>query len=110
MNQSRDELIQRFEFTCEIGAQDTLRRYLRENAASPEEIDHLPFADLICDGSAQGRLAGVATVSRNAHEHTIHAYDSATASAGRAFPVFSGKRIICAPNWSDILHGSPADP
>jgi len=39
-------LIQRFEFTHEL-SHKMLRRYLKETAASPEEIDRIPFADLI---------------------------------------------------------------
>ena len=44
--QLRDGLIQRFEFTYEL-SHKMLRRYLKETAASPEEIDRIPFADLI---------------------------------------------------------------
>lgn len=53
--QLRDGLIQRFEFTYELSHR-TLRRYLLENAASPEEVARLPFADLIRSGQAQGLL------------------------------------------------------
>jgi nucleotidyltransferase-like protein len=55
--QIRDGLIQRFEFTYEL-SHKVLRRFLKEIAASPDEIDRLPFADLIRTGSAQGLLRG----------------------------------------------------
>src|SRR6266446_5875720 len=53
--QVRDGLIQRFEFTYEL-SHKMLRRYLKETAASPDEIERMPFADLIRTGSAQGLL------------------------------------------------------
>ena len=53
--QLRDGLIQRFEFTYEL-SHKMLRRYLKESAASPDETDRLPFADLIRTGNAQGLL------------------------------------------------------
>src|ERR1700761_6948229 len=53
--QLRDGLIQRFEFTYEL-SHKMLRRYLRETAAFPDEIERMPFADLIRAGSAQGLL------------------------------------------------------
>jgi nucleotidyltransferase substrate binding protein (TIGR01987 family) len=53
--QLRDGLIQRFEFTYEL-CHRMLRRYLKETAASPEQIDRLPFADLIRTGNAEGLL------------------------------------------------------
>jgi nucleotidyltransferase substrate binding protein (TIGR01987 family) len=53
--QLRDGLIQRFEFTFEL-SHKMLRRYLRETAASPDEFERMPFADLIRAGNAQGLL------------------------------------------------------
>jgi nucleotidyltransferase substrate binding protein (TIGR01987 family) len=53
--QLRDGLIQRFEYTYEL-SHKMLRRFLREAAASPEEIDRLEFADLIRAGDARGLL------------------------------------------------------
>src|SRR5271170_2647846 len=35
-----------------------LRRYLKETAASPDEIERMPFADLIRTGNANGLLRG----------------------------------------------------
>ena len=55
--QIRDGLIQRFEFTYEL-SHKMLRRYLREAAASPDETERMPFADLIRTGNAQGLLRG----------------------------------------------------
>lgn len=53
--QIRDGLIQRFEFTCELGHK-MLRRYLMQTAASPDEVGRMPFADLIRAGTALGVL------------------------------------------------------
>jgi nucleotidyltransferase substrate binding protein (TIGR01987 family) len=53
--QVRDGLIQRFEFTYEL-CHKMLRRYLKQAAASPDEIEQMPFADLIRAGNAQGVL------------------------------------------------------
>src|SRR6266478_4385219 len=55
--QIRDGLIQRFEFTYEL-SHKMLRRYLKETAASPDEIERMPFADLIRTANAQGLLRG----------------------------------------------------
>jgi hypothetical protein len=55
--QIRDGLIQRFEFTYELSYR-MLGRYLKLIAASPDEIERMPFADLIRTGNAQGLLRG----------------------------------------------------
>src|SRR5271156_5044701 len=55
--QIRDGLIQRFEFTYEL-THKMLRRYLKETAASPDDIERMPFADLVRTASAQGLLRG----------------------------------------------------
>ena len=81
--QLRDGLIQRFEFTYEL-AHRTLRRYLRESAASPEDIESLTFADLIRAGSAQGLLRGGWPEWRRYREmrtRSSHTYYAETASA-----------------------------
>jgi hypothetical protein len=44
--QIRDGLIQRFEYTYEL-SHKMLRRYLKETAASPDDIDRMHFADLV---------------------------------------------------------------
>jgi nucleotidyltransferase substrate binding protein (TIGR01987 family) len=53
--QIRDGLIQRFEFTYEL-SHKMLRRYLMQTAASPDEVERMPFADLIRTGTALGLL------------------------------------------------------
>jgi nucleotidyltransferase substrate binding protein (TIGR01987 family) len=53
--QIRDGLIQRFEFTYEL-SHKMLKRYVKQTAASPAEIDRMSFADLIRTGNAQGLL------------------------------------------------------
>ena len=81
--QLRDGLIQRFEFTYEL-CHKTLRRYLKETAASPEEFERLPFADLIRAGNAQGLLRGEWPAWRRFREmrgRTSHVYDAGTALA-----------------------------
>jgi hypothetical protein len=47
--QIRDGLIQRFEFTYEL-SHKILKRYLEQTAASPEELDQMPFQDLVRTG------------------------------------------------------------
>jgi nucleotidyltransferase substrate binding protein (TIGR01987 family) len=81
--QLRDGLIQRFEFTYEL-CHKTLRRYLREAAASPEEFERLPFADLIRAGNAQGLLRGEWPAWRRfrvMRSRTSHVYDAVAALA-----------------------------
>ena len=55
-----------------------LRRYLRENAPSPDEIEGLPFADLIRRGNAAGLLQAEWPAWRRFREmrtRTTHTYD-----------------------------------
>ena len=89
--QIRDGLIQRFEFTYEL-SHKMLRRYLREAAASPDEIDRMPFADLIRTASAQGLLRGDWPAWRRFREmraRTSHTYDAEVASqVAAAIPEF----------------------
>jgi hypothetical protein len=47
-----DGLIQRFEFADEL-SHKMPRDYLKEAAASPDEIDRMPFADLMRTANAQ---------------------------------------------------------
>lgn len=80
--QIRDGLIQRFEFTYELSHR-MLRRYLKEVLPSSDEIDRLPFADLIRTGNAQGLLRGEWPVWRHFREmrsRTSHAYDARLAA------------------------------
>jgi nucleotidyltransferase substrate binding protein (TIGR01987 family) len=80
--QLRDGLIQRFEFTYEL-SHKMLRRYLKETAASPDEIEQMPFADLIRTANAQGLLRSDWPVWRRFREiraRTSHTYDSGIAA------------------------------
>ena len=55
--QIRDGLVQRFEFTYELGHK-VLKRYLEYASANPEQIDTMAFQDLIRTGNEQGLLLG----------------------------------------------------
>jgi nucleotidyltransferase substrate binding protein (TIGR01987 family) len=89
--QIRDGLIQRFEFTYEL-THKMLRRYLKESAASPDEIEQMPFADLVRTGNAQGLLRGDWPAWRRFREmraRTSHTYDAKVASqVASAIPAF----------------------
>ena len=89
--QIRDGLIQRFEFTYELGHK-MLKRYLKETAPSPDEIEQLPFADLIRTGNAQGLLRSDWPAWRRFREmraRTSHTYDDKVASqVAAAIPAF----------------------
>ena len=76
--QLRDGPIQRFEFTFELNHK-MIRRYLKETAASPDEVERLPFADLIRTGNAQGLLRGDWPAWRRFREmrgRTSHTHDA----------------------------------
>jgi nucleotidyltransferase substrate binding protein (TIGR01987 family) len=80
--QIRDGLIQRFEFTYEL-SHKMLRRYLKEAAASPDEIDRMPFADLIRTANAEGLVPAGWPAWRRFREmraRTSHTYDAEVAS------------------------------
>lgn len=80
-SQIRDGLIQRFEFTYEI-AHKTLRRYLAAVAANPDEVDGMPFAEMIRTANEQGLLKGDWPAWRRYREmrgKTSHTYDEAVA-------------------------------
>lgn len=53
----RDGLIQRFEFTYELGHK-VLKRYLEYASANPEQFDEMTFQDLIRTANEQGLLLG----------------------------------------------------
>lgn len=75
--QIRDGLVQRFEFTYEI-SHKMLKRYLEQSAASPEQFDTMPFADLIRSANEQGLLLGdwpVWRSYRDMRSKTSHTYD-----------------------------------
>jgi len=89
--QIRDGLIQRFEFTYEL-SHKMLGRYLKETAASPDEIERMPFADLIRTANAQGLLRGDWPAWRRFREmrtRTSHTYDARAAlQVVAAIPAF----------------------
>ena len=89
--QIRDGLIQRFEFTYEL-SHKMLKRYLEETAASPDDIERMPFADLIRTANAQGILRSDWPVWRRFREmraRTSHTYDSRVAAqVAAAIPAF----------------------
>jgi len=89
--QIRDGLIERFEFTYEL-SHKMLRRYLKETAASPDEVERMPFADLIRTGQAQGLLRSAWPAWRRFREmraQTSHTYDAKVASqVTSAIPAF----------------------
>ena len=79
--QIRDGLIQRFEFTYEL-SHKMLKRYLEATAASPEQFDSMPFADLIRTGNEQGLLRGEWPewrAYRDMRSKTSHTYDAVKA-------------------------------
>lgn len=79
--QLRDGLIQRFEFTYEI-SHKTLKRFLEENAASPEEYDRMGFPDLIRSANEAGLLKSSWaewSVFRKMRNLTSHTYNEASA-------------------------------
>ena len=81
--QLRGGLIQRFEFTYEL-SHKALRRFLREQSASPDEIARMPFSDLIRIASEHGLVrAGWPGWRRfrDMRARTSHVYDAAAALA-----------------------------
>ena len=89
--QLRDGLIQRFEFTYEL-THKMLKRYLKETAASPDDIDRMPFADLVRSANAQGLLRSDRPVWRRFREmraRTSHTFDAQVAlQVASAIPGF----------------------
>ena len=55
--QIRDGLVQRLEFTCELGHR-VLKRYLEYASANPGQFDEMAFQDLIRSANEQGLLLG----------------------------------------------------
>ena len=79
--QIRDGLVQRFEFTYELGHK-VLKRYLEYASANPEQIDTMAFQDLIRTGNEQGLLLGDWPDWRGFREmrgRTSHTYNEAVA-------------------------------
>ena len=79
--QIRDGLIQRFEFTYELSHR-TLKRFLKESAASPDDIEQMSFTDLIRTANAQGLLRGdwpAWRAFRQMRARTSHTYNATAA-------------------------------
>jgi nucleotidyltransferase substrate binding protein (TIGR01987 family) len=79
--QIRDGLIQRFEFTYELGHK-MLKRFLESTSPNPAEIDELAFQDLIRTGNEQGLLLSDWTHWKKYREmraRTSHTYDESVA-------------------------------
>lgn len=75
--QIRDGLIQRFEFTYELGHK-VIKRYLEYASASPEQFDEMTFQDMIRTANEQGLLLGDWPDWRRFREmraRTSHAYN-----------------------------------
>jgi nucleotidyltransferase substrate binding protein (TIGR01987 family) len=75
--QIRDGLIQRFEFTYEIGHK-MLKRYLEYASPTPAMYDEMSFADLIRSGNEQALLLGAWPDwkrYRDMRSKTSHTYD-----------------------------------
>jgi nucleotidyltransferase substrate binding protein (TIGR01987 family) len=77
----RDGLVQHFEFTYEI-SHKLLRRYLSANAASPDLLSSINFADVIRIGNENGLLLGDWPrwkSFRDMRARASHSYDEAIA-------------------------------
>lgn len=79
--QIRDGLVQRFEFTYELGCK-TLKRYLEYTAANPALLDQMTFQDRIRTANEQGLLLGAWPEWRDHRKMrgmTSHTYSEAIA-------------------------------
>ena len=80
--QIRDGLIQRFEYTYELSHR-FMRRFIRMTAASPADIDQMPFQDLIRTANQHGLLRGDWPAwhrFRDLRARTSHTYHAETAA------------------------------
>ena len=89
--QIRDGLIQRFEFTYELGCK-TLKRYLEHTAANPALLDQMTFQDQIRTANERGLLLGAWPEWRDYRKMrgmTSHTYSESVAeSVVAAIPGF----------------------
>jgi nucleotidyltransferase substrate binding protein (TIGR01987 family) len=79
--QIRDGLLQRFEFTYELGHR-MLKRFLEYASPRPEQFDAMAFGDMIRTANEQGLLLGNWTNwrrYREMHGKTSDSYDEAVA-------------------------------
>ena len=76
----RDACIQRFEYTYEL-AYKMLKRQLEQELPSSEELDHLPFKELIRVGAERGLIADPQRWFdyRDKRNISSHTYDEAKA-------------------------------
>lgn len=76
----RDACIQRFEYTYEL-AYKMLKRQLEQELPSREELDHLPFKELIRLGAERGLITAPQRWFdyRDKRNITSHTYDEAKA-------------------------------
>jgi nucleotidyltransferase substrate binding protein (TIGR01987 family) len=92
--QIRDGLIQRFEFTYELGVK-MLKRYLEFASASPTDYKDMPFQDMIRSANEQGLLLGDWPVWRGYRDmrgKTSHTYAEHTAlEVVKGIPDFLGE-------------------
>lgn len=74
-------VIQNFEFVYEISIK-MIRRYIEMNAASPVEVDHSDFRDLLRTAAEKGLLADVDAwfEYRKMRNITAHTYDHVKAN------------------------------
>ena len=75
--QIRDGLIQRFEFTYELGHK-VVKRYLKYASANPKQFDEMTFQDLIRTANEQSLLMGDWPDwrgFRDMHSKTSHTYN-----------------------------------
>jgi nucleotidyltransferase substrate binding protein (TIGR01987 family) len=90
-DQLRDGLIQRFAFTYDL-CHRMLRRFLRQGAASPDEVDRMSFQDLIRTANRQGLLLGDWLAWRRYRDQrarTSHIYHADVArEVAEAIPAF----------------------
>ncbi|WP_428542807.1 HI0074 family nucleotidyltransferase substrate-binding subunit [Rhodopila sp.] len=87
----RDGLIHRFGLTYELFHR-LLRRFIRQTAASPEEVDQMTFQDLIRTANQQALLSGDWPTwhrYRDLRALTSHTYQADTArKVAAAIPAF----------------------
>ncbi len=80
-DQIRDGLVQRFEFTYELGHK-ILKRYLEYASPNPKQFDEMTFQDLVRTANEQGLLLGNWLDWRGFRDmrtRTSHTYDENTA-------------------------------
>ncbi len=80
--QLRDGLIQRYEFTFELGHR-LVRRTLKQEGTDPDAVDAMSFAELVRAGGASGLLGADWAAWRRFRDlraRSSHTYDAAVAA------------------------------